>query len=142
MVFIFPFSARDVSIDTIARGSANAECVFGSAALVPSHMLRARVRGQLVAHGQVGKRLRLWVEGAVVQTAEGVFRMEKVPVYNPEAPAEAVGAAEVMLSAQVSASYPEDDEKLSEVKVLVRNVGDAAVDLANGTLRVVVTKWE
>ena len=53
-----------------------------------------------------------------------------------------VGAAEVMLSAQVSASYPEDDEKLSEVKVLVRNVGDAAVDLANGTLRVVVTKWE
>lgn len=52
-----------------------------------------------------------------------------------------VGAAEVMLTAQVSASFPNDTTKRSEVKVVLRNVGDSPVDLANGTLRVVVTRY-
>ena len=52
-----------------------------------------------------------------------------------------VGAAEVMLTAQVSASFPNDATKRSEVKVMLRNVGDNHVDIENGTLRVVVTRW-
>jgi hypothetical protein len=55
----------------------------------------------------------------------------------------AVGEADVQLTAQVSASYPMDATRLSEVRVLLRNVGGGRpVDLANGTLRLVVTKWE
>ena len=52
------------------------------------------------------------------------------------------GAAAVQLTAQVSASFPDDPVKLSEVQVVLRNVGESAVDLKNGTLRLVVTKWE
>ena len=42
---------------------------------------------------------------------------------------------------QVSAAYPEDASRRSEVKVILRNVGEGPVDLKNGTLRVVVTRW-
>ena len=52
-----------------------------------------------------------------------------------------VGVADVMLSAQVSASFPDDPVKQSEVRVVLRNVGAEEVDLKNGTLRVVVTRW-
>ena len=45
-------------------------------------------------------------------------------------------------SGQVSASFPKDASRLSEVKVVLRNAGSSPVDLLNGTLRIVVTKWE
>eukprot|EP01051_Picozoa_sp_SAG22_P010850 SAG22_NODE_1001_length_6086_cov_3.870887_6_plen_361_part_00 len=54
----------------------------------------------------------------------------------------AAGEADVQLTAQVSASYPADAARLSEVRVVLRNVGARPVDLGNGTLRLVVTKWE
>ena len=38
----------------------------------------------------------------------------------------AVGEADVQLTAQVSASYPMDATRLSEVRVLLRNVGGGA----------------
>ena len=54
------------------------------------------------------------------------------------------GVAAVQLTAQqvVAASFPNDLVKLYEVQVVLRNVGESAVDLKNGTLRLMVTKWE